>query len=242
MEEQLQEQPAEQNEPNEQVSDGQEITKKKKRINMQKVMLNLQDLFTVLTILALTSYMIFLMVTGAKEPTTLNYCMLGIMIMFFVVFAIKIFVWNKDSNIEESKNMKSSFKVAKYFLNIAMFIVLIEALVSTITSGKSGSFALFISTLTANLFFIVSLAWDTLLFKHSRKKRKIGKQIAQARIKKDISPQELSVKIGRKPNYISKIESGEANSGIKTWEAICKALGIELHDLFSPKNDKSKRH
>ena len=58
-----------------------------------------------------------------------------------------------------------------------------------------------------------------------------GLKLAQARTSKGISAYELSLRIGKAPNYVHRIEYG-ANTSVKTLLEICKELGIKPKELF----------
>ena len=61
--------------------------------------------------------------------------------------------------------------------------------------------------------------------------KNFGVKLAQARACKGMSAYELSLRLGKAPNYIHRIEYG-ANLSVKTVFEICAILGIDPRDLF----------
>ena len=62
--------------------------------------------------------------------------------------------------------------------------------------------------------------------------KELVNRLAKARIKKDLSAYELSLRIGRDASYISQVEAGKVNISMKTFLEICKALEINPKELF----------
>lgn len=60
---------------------------------------------------------------------------------------------------------------------------------------------------------------------------KLRVNLAKARIKKGLSAYELSLRLGKNPTYISKVENGD-NLSIKVLFEICEILEIEPKTLF----------
>ena len=62
--------------------------------------------------------------------------------------------------------------------------------------------------------------------------KEFGLNLAKFRMAKNLSAYELSLQIGKSPNYIHRVETGQNNLSIKTMLEICKHLEIEPHQLF----------
>ena len=69
-------------------------------------------------------------------------------------------------------------------------------------------------------------------------KLKLGRKIRETRVKEGYSQEELASRCGLHRTYISDIERGERNLGLKNVEKIAKALEINPEDLFKFKNKK----
>jgi len=65
--------------------------------------------------------------------------------------------------------------------------------------------------------------------------KNFGLNLAKARTAKGISAYELSLRIGKAPNYIHRIEYG-ANTSVKTVFEICDILQIDPVILFARQN------
>lgn len=61
--------------------------------------------------------------------------------------------------------------------------------------------------------------------------KKLRINLAKARMNKGLSAYELSLRLGKNPTYISKVENNE-NLSIKTLFEICEILEIEPKTLF----------
>ena len=63
--------------------------------------------------------------------------------------------------------------------------------------------------------------------------RSIGKRIKIARIKKDITQEKLSEKVGISPSHLSNIETGSTRLSLKVMINLANALGISVDTLLS---------
>jgi len=59
-----------------------------------------------------------------------------------------------------------------------------------------------------------------------------GIALAKIRTSKNISAYELSLRIGKSPNYIHKVETAKINISVKAMLEICQALEINPKELF----------
>lgn len=59
-----------------------------------------------------------------------------------------------------------------------------------------------------------------------------GLNVARERQKIGISAYELSLRLGKDPSYISKLENGKINISLKTIIAISEILNIDTSKLF----------
>jgi DNA-binding XRE family transcriptional regulator len=48
--------------------------------------------------------------------------------------------------------------------------------------------------------------------------------------------QALADRVGRQASFIGKLEKGQNEGGIKLWQALATALGVDLDDLVPPSN------
>ena len=62
--------------------------------------------------------------------------------------------------------------------------------------------------------------------------KKFGKRVRELRRAKSLSQEELAFRAGVHRTYLGGIERGERNPALENIEAIAKALGISLSDLF----------
>ena len=62
--------------------------------------------------------------------------------------------------------------------------------------------------------------------------KNFGIKLAEQRQKKELSAYELSLRIGRNPGYINRIECGKLNVSIKSIFQICDELKISPKELF----------
>ncbi len=60
-----------------------------------------------------------------------------------------------------------------------------------------------------------------------------GINLAKERIKQNMSAYELSIKLGKDPSYINKVENGKINISLKMILEICEILKIEPKTLFN---------
>lgn len=60
----------------------------------------------------------------------------------------------------------------------------------------------------------------------------VGKRIQQIRIEKNISQQDLAAKCNFEKSNMSRLEAGRSNATLSTLETVCKALGINIIELF----------
>lgn len=63
--------------------------------------------------------------------------------------------------------------------------------------------------------------------------KKFGERIRQLRLQKGMSQESLAFKANMHRTYMGGIERGERNPSLKNIEAIAKALGVSLKELFS---------
>ena len=61
----------------------------------------------------------------------------------------------------------------------------------------------------------------------------LEKIITKERIKQNMSAYELSIKLGKDPSYINKVENGKINISLKMILEICEILKIEPKTLFN---------
>lgn len=62
---------------------------------------------------------------------------------------------------------------------------------------------------------------------------KVGKQIQKLRELKGISQQDLAAKCNFEKSNMSRLEAGRVNPTLSTLEKICKALEINISELFN---------
>lgn len=62
--------------------------------------------------------------------------------------------------------------------------------------------------------------------------RSIGRQLQQARQRKDLTQAEVAKRAGTNVNYYAKLERGEAVPSLKMLEKIVKALDIKSSDVL----------
>ena len=62
--------------------------------------------------------------------------------------------------------------------------------------------------------------------------KSVGKKIRDARILKGLTQATLSYDANIPKNQVGKIERGEISTSITTLFKICKALNIQIHELF----------
>jgi len=63
-------------------------------------------------------------------------------------------------------------------------------------------------------------------------KNEIILKLAQARVSKNLSQYELSLRIGKSQCYIHEVEKGKSNLTLEAFLDICKALEIDPKNLF----------
>ena len=59
-----------------------------------------------------------------------------------------------------------------------------------------------------------------------------GLNVARQRIKRNISAYEFSLRVGKDPSYMSKLENGKINPSLKMIIAIANEFNIDIRDLF----------
>jgi ribosome-binding protein aMBF1 (putative translation factor) len=62
--------------------------------------------------------------------------------------------------------------------------------------------------------------------------QKIGKRIQELRELQNLSQQDLAAKCNYDKSNMSRLESGRVNMTVSTLERVCKALNIDLIELF----------
>lgn len=62
---------------------------------------------------------------------------------------------------------------------------------------------------------------------------KVGKQIQKIRELKGISQQDLAAKCNFEKSNMSRLEAGRVNPTLSTLDKICKALEINISELFN---------
>jgi transcriptional regulator with XRE-family HTH domain len=63
--------------------------------------------------------------------------------------------------------------------------------------------------------------------------KEIGVRLAKKRIEKNLSAYALSLRIGKAPNYIHRVECGQTNISVKALLEICETLDIPPAELFA---------
>jgi transcriptional regulator with XRE-family HTH domain len=62
--------------------------------------------------------------------------------------------------------------------------------------------------------------------------KQLGQKVRKARLKADLTQEELAEKSGLHRTYIAGIETGRRNISVKNLEKIAKALGVRSNDLL----------
>ncbi len=62
---------------------------------------------------------------------------------------------------------------------------------------------------------------------------KFGQRVRKERIKQGLSPEKLAARAGVHRTYIGMIERAEKNITLENIEKICKALNLNIRDIFS---------
>ncbi|WP_035669382.1 helix-turn-helix domain-containing protein [Flavobacterium sp. 83] len=62
--------------------------------------------------------------------------------------------------------------------------------------------------------------------------KRVGKRIQEIRIEKNLSQQDLAARCNFEKSNMSRLESGGANATLSTLDIVCKALGVEIIELF----------
>ena len=62
-----------------------------------------------------------------------------------------------------------------------------------------------------------------------------GINVGRARQKLNLSAYELSLRLGKDPSYIHKLENGKINASLKMIIAISEILNIPIKNLFNEK-------
>lgn len=60
-----------------------------------------------------------------------------------------------------------------------------------------------------------------------------GINVGKIRTAKNLSAYELSLRIGKDPSYINKLENGKINPSLKTILLICENLEVNITELFN---------
>ncbi len=63
--------------------------------------------------------------------------------------------------------------------------------------------------------------------------------LSRARTKANLSAYELSLRIGKNPTYINKVECRKINISLKSILKICEVLKIEPAELFKPAKNQT---
>ena len=63
-------------------------------------------------------------------------------------------------------------------------------------------------------------------------KKQFGKRLKELRLQKELTQMELSFRTEINRNYLSDVELGRRNIGIKNIEKLAKGLEIEIWELF----------
>lgn len=61
---------------------------------------------------------------------------------------------------------------------------------------------------------------------------KIGKRLKEARLRLNLTQLEVAEKAGVSTNYYSRIERGEVNQSLETFEAITQVLRVKSSDIL----------
>jgi len=64
----------------------------------------------------------------------------------------------------------------------------------------------------------------------------LGLRLAKLRTSKGVSARDMSLNLGKSPNYINKIERGKARPSMETFFDICDYLNISQTDFFDGGN------
>ena len=62
--------------------------------------------------------------------------------------------------------------------------------------------------------------------------KKVGKRIQQIRDEKKISQQELAAKCNFEKSSMSRLEAGNVNGTLSTYEKVAKGLDVDIIELF----------
>ncbi len=79
------------------------------------------------------------------------------------------------------------------------------------------------------MFKIVSMKKES----HTDLTEKLGQKIRIERMKRKMSQEKLAELAELNRNFIGMVERGESNITVKNLEAISKAFGMEIKDLFN---------
>ena len=74
--------------------------------------------------------------------------------------------------------------------------------------------------------------WEMRNPKDTKFVKDFGKNLRKTRISKGLSQEYLADEANITSNQVSRIENGEVNTTIVTINALAKALGIKVRDLF----------
>ena len=62
--------------------------------------------------------------------------------------------------------------------------------------------------------------------------KQFGLNVAKERIKQNLSAYELSLRLGKDPSYVNKLENGKINVSLKMIISIAEILNIPITNLF----------
>ncbi|MEE1897982.1 MULTISPECIES: helix-turn-helix domain-containing protein [Flavobacterium] len=66
--------------------------------------------------------------------------------------------------------------------------------------------------------------------------KKVGKRIQQIRDEKNISQQDLAARCNFEKSSMSRLEAGNVNGTLSTYERVAKGLNVEIVELFKFKD------
>ena len=135
--------------------------RKNKLRGKRKFMVNLRDVITVLCNLAFLFYLSIL-IRDDVGLFWLNVALLAVTAVFAIAFIIKIFAFNKYAASEDqSLKMRRIYKFLTFCFKLFLFGVIVVGLTSTIMEGQF-SIELIITTIIANLLFLILFIWDAM--------------------------------------------------------------------------------
>ena len=121
----------------------------------------ISDAFALVCSLVFLFYMIIIVRTDTGA-VWFNYAMLGTVALFCAFLVIKTFILDIfcDQDAKFSQRIKKVYTVVKYLLKLLMLAILIIGLI-TIIRFNQDTLPIIIGTITTNIFFLLSLSWDT---------------------------------------------------------------------------------